>query len=72
MIVTAAAGDTGSLYAANGVELRYVVWADTETGEAVHIVFDDDNRPVTTHDEQGCVGVKTEWRQHQAPLRYVI
>lgn len=71
MIVAVDYGDRGLLYDATGAELKYVVWADTETGEAVHVVFDDDGRVSRTHDEQGQAVVKTQWRQHQAPLRYV-
>jgi hypothetical protein len=51
---------------ANGVPLKYVMWCDTETGEAVHIV-----RPLEfTIDDDGEAGVRKEWRQHPAPLTF--
>ena len=54
------------VFDANGVPLKYVVWCDTETGEAVHIV-----RPLEfTIDDDGEAGVRKEWRQHPAPLKF--
>jgi hypothetical protein len=54
------------VFDANGVPLKYVVWCDTETGEAVHIV-----QPLEfTIDDDGEAGVRKEWRQHPAPLKF--
>jgi hypothetical protein len=51
---------------ANGVPLKYVVWCDAETGEAVHIT-----QPLeSTVDEDGEAGLRKEWRQHPAPLKF--
>jgi len=57
------------VFDANGVELKYAIWADTETGEAVHYVRDDKGFVIEVH-EHGERSVKTEWRQHPAPLTY--
>jgi hypothetical protein len=54
------------VFDASGVRLEYVVWCDTETGEAVHIV-----QPLEfTIDDDGEAGVRKEWRQHPAPLKF--
>jgi hypothetical protein len=54
------------VFDANGVPLKYVVWCDTETGEAVHIT-----QPLeSTVDEGGEAGLRKEWRQHPAPLKF--
>jgi hypothetical protein len=60
------------VFDANGVELKYAIWADTETGEAEHYVRDETGF-VIVH-PGGYIGesyVKTEKRQHPAPLRFV-
>ena len=54
------------VFDANGVRLEYVVWCDTETGEAVHIVCPLES----TIDEDGDAVVRKEWRQHPAPLKF--
>ena len=58
------------VFDANGVELKYAVWADTDTGEAVHYVRDETGFVLTTDEAYGERCVKTEWRQHPAPLTY--
>lgn len=70
MIVTVETHAPGMLFDANGTELLYVIWADTETGEAVHLVKGDDGKFEQTHDDTGRPTVAKAWRQHQAPLRY--
>ena len=57
------------VFDANGVELKYAFWADTETGEAVHYVRDDSGYCWTVNDE-GVPVLATEWKQHPAPLRW--
>ena len=58
------------VFDANGVELKYAVWADTETGEAVHLTGEIGGFVFSVRDD-GQPGVATEWRQHPAPLRMV-
>ena len=70
MIVEAKTHSPGQIFDANGAQLLYVVWADTETGEAVHLIRDDE-RFRTTIDETGRETAAGEWREHPAPLRYV-
>ena len=57
------------VFDANGVELHYVTWCDTETGEAVHVVDDAFVMTDVTVNDAGELVVRTEWRQHRAPLR---
>ena len=57
------------VFDANGVELKYAVWADTETGEAVHLTGEIGGFVFSVRDD-GQPGVATEWRQHPAPLRF--
>ena len=57
------------VFDANGVELKYAIWADTETGEAVHYVRDDGGWVFVVNDE-GARVIATEWTQHPAPLRW--
>ena len=57
------------VFDANGVELQYAIWADTETGEAVHLVKDDKGFVISVH-EKGNLGPKCEWRKHPAPLTF--
>jgi hypothetical protein len=45
------------------------VWADTETGEAVHLTGEIGGFVFSVRDD-GQPGVATEWRQHPAPLRF--
>lgn len=59
-----------NVFDANGVQLHYVTWCDTETGEAVHISFED-GRCVMAVDDAGSPVAKTEWRKHPAPLTLV-
>lgn len=70
MIVEVKTHAPGSLFDASGTELLYVVWADTETGEAVHLVKGEDGQFELTTDESGQQDVRKEWRQHPAPLVY--
>ena len=54
------------VYDADGKELRFCTWCNTETGEAVHI-----KNPVRdTIDHAGNVAVATEWKYHKPPLTY--
>lgn len=55
-----------NVFDANGVPLEYVVWCDTETGEAVHVVHPLES----TVDEGGEAGLRKEWRQHPVPLKF--
>lgn len=70
MILAVETHAPGSVFDANGQELLYVIWADTETGETCHLVKGDDGRFQTTHDDTGRPTVAKEWRQHPAPLVY--
>lgn len=70
MILSVDNGNYGSLFDANGTELLFAVWADTESGEVCHLVKGDDGRFQTTHDDTGRPTVAKEWRQHPAPLVY--
>lgn len=69
MILDAKTHAPCTVWDANGVEVTYAVWCDTETGEAVHLIRGDDGF-VLTINEEGEQVVKTEWRQHPAPLTY--
>jgi hypothetical protein len=67
-------GHRGHVFDANGVRLRHCQWADTETGEAVHIAVVEDGglrHFDTTVSDTGVEVLRREWRQHPAPLRYV-
>ena len=55
------------VFDANGKSLEYVVWCDTDTGEAVHIVMP----PEAVAGEDGTLEARKEWRQHPAPLTFV-
>jgi len=62
------------VFDANGVELHYVRWCNTDTGEADHIVFNADGRlcwsyAVSFFGQSDKGKVKVERRQHPAPLR---
>lgn len=57
-----------AVFDANGVQLRFCVWCDTETGEAVHHEIDADDCLVWTVDETGSPTTRKVWRQHPAPL----
>lgn len=57
------------VFDANGVELKHAIWADTETGEAVHHVRDDGGWVFVVNDEGERV-LATKWKQHPAPLRW--
>ncbi len=57
------------VFDANGVELKYATWCDTETGEAVHLARDERGFVFTVNDEGETIA-KTEWRQHPAPLTF--
>jgi len=59
-----------SVFDANGYPLNWVVWADTETGEAVYIVKEEDNKTKMVINEAGELVAATEWKQHPAPLTY--
>lgn len=63
MIVSVKTRPPCRLYDADGREVLYAVWADTETGEAIQYVRRDD-KFVIENDE-----VVKEKRQHPAPLR---
>jgi len=55
------------VFDSNGKPLEYVVWCDTETGEAVHIVI-----PIeAVAGEDGTLEAQKEWRQHPPPLTFV-
>ncbi len=54
------------VFDANGVRLEYVVWCDTATGEAVHVVLPLES----TIDDAGEACLRTEWREHPAPLKF--
>jgi hypothetical protein len=54
------------VYDADGKELQYCTWCDTETGEAIHIKWPIEH----TVDDSGQLTVATEWRYHKAPLIY--
>jgi hypothetical protein len=70
MIITTETHAPGSVFDANGRELLYVIWADTETGEAVHLVKGDDNRFQVARDDTGSETTAKNWEQHPAPLVY--
>jgi len=71
MILAGWKGDVGTLLDARGVELpSCCIWADTETGEAVHHEIDADDCLVWTVDETGRRTTRKVWRQHPAPLTY--
>ena len=55
------------VFDANGKPLEYVVWCDTETGEAVHLVIPLEE----VVGEDGTPEARKEWRQHPAPLSFV-
>lgn len=69
-ILTPETHTSGRVFDANGVELRYVTWCDTVTGEAVHVVDDAFVMMDATVNDAGDLVVRTEWRQHPAPLRW--
>jgi len=56
------------VFDANGVELRFAVWVDTETGDALHLAGELGGFMIALRDD-GHRGVATEWRKHPAPLR---
>lgn len=58
------------VFDANGEPLLYVVWCDTDTGEAVHLVKDEDGF-VMAHDEDGCQAAVRVKKDHPAPLTFV-
>lgn len=57
------------VFDAYGNPLNWVVWADTLTGETVHIVREN-NKPIMVTNDAGELVTKTEWTQHPAPLTY--
>lgn len=63
MIVSVKTSKPCRLYDAEGREVLYAVWADTETGEAIQYVRKDDRFVI-----EGMEVVK-ETRRHPAPLR---
>jgi hypothetical protein len=74
MIVNVPEDRWGTVYDANGVELEFCVWADTETGEAVHLIVEKSARGAMftyTVNDAGEEILLTRWQQHPAPLRYV-
>ena len=70
MILTVETHAPGSVFDANGQELLYVICADTETGEAFHLVKGDDGRFQITRDDTGREVVAKVWQRHPAPLVY--
>ncbi len=54
---------------ANNVIIPYVVWADTETGEAVCLCRQADGAFEMSVDDRGELAPKKEWKTHPAPLR---
>jgi hypothetical protein len=71
MILAGWKGDVGTLLDARGVELpSCCIWADTETGESVHL-FLEDGRVVKTVDDMGRPTVRMEWLEHPAPLKWI-
>lgn len=58
------------VFDANGQPLLYAVWADTETGEAVHLVKEGKSLVLTTG-EDGKETILQVWKQHPAPLTFV-
>jgi hypothetical protein len=63
MIISATTSNPCRLYDANGLEILYAVWADTETGETIQYARKDDRFVI-----EGMEVIK-EKRQHPAPLR---
>ena len=57
------------VFDANGTPIIDAIWADTETGEAVHLVRGDDGKVLIVY-EDGEQALKTERRRHPAPLTY--
>lgn len=60
-----------AVFDANGVELRRVIWADTETGEVVQISEGPDGKLFFTTDDAGDRVIATEWKMCPAPLTLV-
>jgi hypothetical protein len=63
MIVSVKTSKPCRLYDADGREVLYAIWADTETGEAIQYVRRDDKFVIENNE------VVKEKRQHPAPLR---
>ena len=63
MIVSVKTSKPCRLFDADGREVLYAIWADTDTGEAIQYVRRD-GKFVIENDE-----VVKETRQHPAPLR---
>jgi len=58
-----------SVFDAHGNPLNWVVWADTETGEAFHLIIENGKtKPVMNED--GELVAATERKQHPTPLTY--
>jgi hypothetical protein len=72
MILDALTCLRGTLRDANGASISpYCVWADTETGESVHVALDADGGFDFTTDDAGQVTVRKEWLEHPAPLKWI-
>jgi predicted carbohydrate-binding protein with CBM5 and CBM33 domain len=63
MILSVKTSQPCRLFDAEGREVLYAVWADTETGEAIQYVRKDDKFVIENNE------VVKETRQHPAPLR---
>ena len=63
MIVSIETSQPCRLFDAEGREVLYAIWADTETGEAIQYVRRDDKFVIEGNE------VVKEKRQHPAPLR---
>jgi len=61
-------GRTHRLFDADGVEIKFCVWADTETGEVAVTVRDDEGRLAWTVDDTGTEVVRTRWASFRPPL----
>jgi hypothetical protein len=71
MILSVEAGDAGELFDANGVEIKYAVWADTDTGEVAVLVMDESGRPLIAVNDRGEREPRKKWQHHHAPLKFV-
>jgi hypothetical protein len=63
--------DRCRVFDANGVELKYVLWCDTETGEAERYVRDEGGFVIVHEGNYGGMSyVKTERVHYPAPLTF--
>ncbi len=64
-------GKAHRLFDADGVEITLCVWADTETGEVVVAVRDDEGRLGFVVSDAGELVVRTLWASFRPPLALV-